>query len=167
MVVASVVVLWIPSFATALSGVGIVDKLWFENWNFTLTSTSRSTLLVEPPDEVVPQPEDFFIVMIIIIIVNNTILNTITNEENKNRTCDCGHPLVIVTSTSAWQACRSDVLVCGPVQLFRENNDFCLFYDLSGHLEQSEVLIDSVAVVVGVHDDLGDVHPRLQGGCRQ
>ena len=38
---------------------------------------------MEPPDEVVPQPEDFFIVMIIIIIVNNTILNTITNKENK------------------------------------------------------------------------------------
>ena len=127
---------------------------------------------MEPPDEVVPQPEDFFIVMIIIIIVNNTILNTITNKENKNRTCDCGHPLVIVTSTSAWQACRSDVLVRGPVQLFQENNDFCLFHvrldggygiktHLTGHLEQSEVLIDSVAVVVLVHDDLGDVHPHL------
>ena len=93
----------------------------------TLTSTSRSTLLVEPPDEVVPQPEDFFVVMIIIIIVNNTILNTITNKENKICTCDCGHPLVIVSSPSAWQAGRSDVLGRGPVQLFRENNDFCHF----------------------------------------
>lgn len=38
---------------------------------------------------------------------------------------------------------------------------------LSGHLEQSEVLIDSVAVVVLVHDDPDDVHPRLQDGGRQ
>merc|ERR1719260_208166 len=68
-------------------------------------------------------------------------------RRGRSPACDCGHPLIIVTSTSAWQARWSDVLVCGPVQL-------------SGHLEQSEVLIDSVAVVVRVHDDLGDVHPR-------
>ena len=39
------------------SYVGIVQKL-IETFNPTLTSTSRSTLLVEPPDEVVPQPEE-------------------------------------------------------------------------------------------------------------
>ena len=29
------------------------------------------------------------------------------------------------------------------------------------HSEKSKVLVDGVAVVVGVHDDLGDVHPHL------
>ena len=31
------------------------------------------------------------------------------------------------------------------------------------HSEKSKVLVDGVAVVVGVHDDLGDVHPHLVG----
>ena len=29
------------------------------------------------------------------------------------------------------------------------------------HSEKSKVLVDGVGVVVGVHDDLGDVHPHL------
>ena len=36
--------------------------------------------------------------------------------------------------------------------------------DLSGHLEQSKVLIESAVVKVLVQDDIGDVHPHLQNG---
>ena len=46
----------------------------------------------------------------------------------------------------------------GPEQLMK------MKMDLSGHFEQSKVLIERDAVVVLVQDDIGDVHPHLQNG---
>ena len=113
----------------------------------TWTSTSLSTLLTDPPDDVVPQPEwgkkvsklnsqrsakPFKILLIIEFNLSSTppslihpcfgsisitIITIMLIMLMLMLTCDSGHQLIIVSSISIGQTDRSDVGIWGPVNL--------------------------------------------------
>ena len=101
-----------------------------------MTSTSRRTLLTDPPEDVVPQPTSlkilvkvpfiahspasrcFIISSILAIIIGvNMIIIVICIVIIIILTCDSGHPLIIVSSCSVRQTSWADVWIRGPVDL--------------------------------------------------